>query len=110
MIVYSANMGEILHKQDTKFEVTLSANISEQELASHDVFKSVEKTDDFSFIAESDLSAEKLSEYIVKQQWGLTRFAPFQTSLEQIFIDLTLAESNTHEAETGRHPLEENVA
>jgi hypothetical protein len=25
----------------------------------------------------------------VRQQWGLTRFAPRQTSLEQIFIDLT---------------------
>ena len=91
-IVYSASMNEMLSKQNTKFEITLTENISVDKLANHPVFKSVTMIDDHSFTAETDLSADKLSAYIVQQQWGLTRFTKQQTSLEQIFIDLTTAD------------------
>jgi len=115
VIVYSANMDDVLSRQNTKFEITLSSNISADKLAGHDAFKSIEIIDDFSFTAESDLSADKLSEYIVKQQWGLTRFTTYQTSLEQIFIDLTLTETSTQETDAREtkvegDSIEENAA
>jgi ABC-2 type transport system ATP-binding protein len=94
-IVYSASMDDMLSKQNTKFEITLTENVDSEELINHHAFKSVDMIDDHSFTAESDLAADKLSEYIVQQGWGLTRFAQQQISLEQIFIDLTTTDSNT---------------
>ena len=94
-LVYSSGIDELLKTETKKFEITLSSTTSRDELAGHDVFDSVEKTGDNSYLAESSLSANKLSEYIVKQQWGLTRFSTHETSLEQIFIDLTTGETKT---------------
>jgi len=93
-LVYSSGIDELLNKQSTKFEITLSSMVNRNELASHDVFNSLEMINDHSFITESDLSADKLTEYIVNQQWGLTRFTTHEVSLEKIFIDLTAGESN----------------
>ena len=98
-LVYSSSIEALLNKQETQYEITLSTDIGLKTLASHDAFTSIEQTGNNSFIADSDLSAEQLSEYIVKQQWGLTRFTPHQTSLEQIFIDLTAGESKLDTAE-----------
>jgi len=94
-IVYSASMDDMLGKQSTKFEITLTENVGVEKLGDHHVFKSVDMIDDHSFTAESDLAADKLSEYIVQQGWGLTRFAQHQASLEQIFIDLTTTDLST---------------
>ncbi len=99
-LVYSADMTDMLNRQTSRFEITLSSKLNNIELSSHRVFTSVELIDDNSFSAESDLSAEQLTEYIVKQQWGLTRFTTQQTSLEQIFIDLTLADTNPADTKT----------
>jgi ABC-2 type transport system ATP-binding protein len=93
-LVYSANMDDMLNKQTAKYDIALSSKINRDELSTHQVFKSVEMIDHNSFLASSDLNAEQLIEYIVKQQWGLTRFTTQQNSLEQIFIDLTLADSS----------------
>ena len=97
-LVHSADMADMLNGQATRFEISLSARIKPDELARHDVFQSIETIDDHNFIAESDLTADKLTEYIVQQQWGLTRFTRHQTSLEQVFIDLTTGDEL--EAET----------
>ena len=94
-LVYSSGIEELLDTESRKFEITLSSTMSRDELARHDVFNSVEMTGDNNFLAESALSADKLSEYIVKQQWGLTRFTTHEVSLEQIFIDLTTGETKT---------------
>ena len=94
-IVYSANMDEMLGKQSTKFEITLAVNVGFEALSRNDIFNSIEMIDDFRFTAECDLTADKISEYIVQQGWGLTRLAQHQTSLEQIFIDLTTTDSST---------------
>ncbi len=96
-LVYSSDMDELLDEQSTKFEVTLSSMVNRNELASHDVFKSIEMIDDYRFITESDLSADKLSEYIIEQKWGLTRFTRHEASLEKMFIDLTAGETRTTE-------------
>jgi ABC-2 type transport system ATP-binding protein len=92
-LVYSSSIDELLNKQSTQYEISLAAVIDLEALASHDAFRSIEQIDDNSFIADSALSAEQLSEYIMQQQWGLTRFSPRQTSLEQIFIDLTAGDT-----------------
>ncbi|NOQ89162.1 MAG: ATP-binding cassette domain-containing protein [Gammaproteobacteria bacterium] len=95
-LVYSSSIDELLDTENKKFEITLSSMANRDELARHDVFNSVEITGENSFLAESDLSADKLIEYIVKQQWGLTRFTTHEVSLEQIFIDLTTGEANVN--------------
>ena len=94
-IVYSASMDDMLGEQSTKFEITLTENVGVERLSSHHAFKSIEMIDSHSFTTESDLAADKLSEYIVQQGWGLTRFAQHQASLEQIFIDLTTTDLST---------------
>jgi len=99
-LVYSSDMADMLNRQTSRFEITLSSKLDDIELSGHRVFSSVEFIDDHSFSAESDLSAEQLTEYIVQQQWGLTRFTTQQTSLEQIFIDLTLADTNLTDTNT----------
>ena len=114
-LVYSADMADMLNRQTARFEVSLSSKLDDIELNGHRVFTSVEFIDDHSFSAESDLSAEQLTEYIVKQQWGLTRFTTQQTSLEQIFIDLTLADTNSGEKsminkDVQNNELESNAA
>ncbi len=98
-LVYSSDIDELLDSDNKKFEISITTATSQDELASHDVFNSVEMTSANSFLAESDLSADKLTEYIVKQQWGLTRFATHEASLEQIFIDLTAGEKNADTTE-----------
>ena len=72
-LVYSANMDEMLNNKTTQYEITLASSISRDELAKHAVFNSVERINHNNFITDSELDADKLSEYIVQQQWGLTR-------------------------------------
>jgi ABC-2 type transport system ATP-binding protein len=93
-LVYSASIDELMNIESKKFEISLSSMPDQDELARHDIFNSIEKTGENSFLADSDLSANKLSEYIVNQQWGLTRFTTHEASLEKIFIDLTAGETN----------------
>ena len=100
-LVYSADMADMLNRQSSRFEITLSLKLDDIKLSDHRVFTAVEFIDNTSFSAESDLSAEQLTEYIVKQQWGLTRLTTQQTSLEQIFIDLTLADTNQADTNAG---------
>lgn len=99
-LVYSADMADMLNRQTSRFEITLSSKLDDIELSGNRIFSSVKFIDNNSFSAESDLSAEQLSEYIVKQQWGLTRFTTQHTSLEQIFIDLTLADTRLEDTNT----------
>ena len=99
-LVYSANMADMLRRQTNRFEITMASKLNDIKLSDHRLFTSVEFIDDNSFSAESNLSAEQLTEYIVKQQWGLTRFTTQHTSLEQIFIDLTLADTRLEDTNT----------
>jgi len=94
-LVYSTTIADMMQQKTAKYEISLSSTISKDELMSHNVFKSITLIDDKSFLAESDLKADKLTQYIVKQDWGLTRFDRHQISLEQIFIDLTTGDTST---------------
>jgi ABC-2 type transport system ATP-binding protein len=98
-IVYNANMDDILSQQNGQFEITVAASINMEELSKHAVLRSVEIVDEHSFTAHSNLQSDKLSEYIVQQQWGLTRFTCKQVSLEKIFVDLTLADTYLHDTD-----------
>jgi ABC-2 type transport system ATP-binding protein len=92
-LVYSSSIDELLNQQTTQFEVSLASAVDDVVLASHAAFNAVERIDEHHFIIDSDLDAAQLAEYIVQQQWGLTRFLPRQTSLEQIFIELTAGDA-----------------
>ncbi|MBL4712799.1 MAG: ABC transporter ATP-binding protein [Gammaproteobacteria bacterium] len=96
-LVYRADTVEGFSRQSSKYEITLSSNVTLDTLNSHAVFSFVEKITSNQFIVDSDMSADKLIEYIVSQQWGLSTFAQHQTSLEQIFIDLTLADTKVED-------------
>lgn len=96
-LVYSADMNDMLQTDATQYEITLTTAVDTDALSNHSVFTSVERIGEHKFIVESNLPADKIIEYIVQQQWGLTRFTAHQTSLEQMFIDLTLADTNTGE-------------
>jgi ABC-2 type transport system ATP-binding protein len=93
-LVYNADLEDMLGDKQNRFDVSISSNLSQQELDSHDIFSSVEKTGEFSFIAESDAGAERLTTYIVEQRWGLTRFITVKDTLENIFISLTTGDDN----------------
>lgn len=92
-LVYSADIHEMIGEMQNSYDILVSTSLSQQELGSHKVFSSVVKTGECRFIVESELANDKLAEYIAQQNWGLKYFAPQQTSLEQIFIDLTLADN-----------------
>jgi len=97
-LVYSSSIDALLSQQSTRYEICLTATVDADMLAGHDVFNSVERVDDHCFIAGSRLEAAQLTEYIVQQRWGLTRFAPRQASLEQIFIELTAGDVTSTDA------------
>jgi ABC-2 type transport system ATP-binding protein len=99
-LVYSVRMDDILHQQTTQYEISLLSTIDKDALMKHDVFNSIALVSDNNFLVESDLPADKLSQYIVNQHWGLTRFNRQQISLEQIFIDLTTGDNSTNEHNT----------
>jgi len=103
-LVYRSSIEELLNKQGTRYEISITAAVDVSTLASHDAFDAVERLDDHCFIAESSLDAAQLTAYIVQQQWGLTRFAPRQTSLEQIFIELTTGDATPANAAIGTSP------
>jgi len=106
-LVYNADLKDMLGDQQNRFEVSVTANLSQQELDSHDIFTSTEKTGEFSFIVESDAGADELTAYIVQQQWGLTRFTTVKDTLEDMFISLTTGDNNTGDDNSDTDLLEQ---
>ncbi len=93
-LVYSADIADLLNQQSNRYELALSSTISQDDIAKHDVINSVETLDNSRLLIDSNLTAEKLIEYIVQQQWGLTHFNQHQPSLEQTFIALTTGDKS----------------
>jgi len=97
-LVYSANMEDMLNTENMQYEITLS-NVSDADTLSQDsTFTSAERISEHGFLVASDVAADKLIEHIVQQQWGLTKFTEHKTSLEQMFIELTLADNKSDDA------------
>ena len=107
-LVYNADLDEMLGDQQHRYDVSVTTSLSQQELDSHDIFTSVEKTGEFSFIVESDADADRLTAYIVEQHWGLTRFTAVKDTLENIFIGLTTGDDSNEAA--GMEHTSEDVA
>lgn len=99
-LVYSASLNEMLHQQEDRFDITLSSAVDQNTLTSHKVFDAIEIINPQRFSASSKLSAEKLTAYIVEQQWGLTRFSTDELSLEKTFIALTTGDNAITAAQT----------
>lgn len=108
-LVYSASIDELLNRQSTQYEISLASSIDIETLAGDKAFSAIAQIDEHNFIADTELSAEQLSEYIVQQQWGLTRFAPRQTSLEQIFIDLTTGDIGIDDESMDDHNIDDKI-
>jgi len=97
-LVYSANMEDMLNTENMQYEITLS-NVSDADTLSQDsTFTSAERISEHGFLVASDVAADKLIEHMVQQQWGLTKFTEHKTSLEQMFIELTLADNKSDDA------------
>ena len=117
-LVYNADLDDMLagnnNGKDNRFEVSVSADLTQDDLERHDIFSSVEKTGEHDFIVSADLDADKLSEYIVQQQWGLTRFVAKKDTLENIFIRLTTSddphENMTKDAATDNKTTDNQAA
>lgn len=117
-LVYNADLDDMLagnnNGKDNRFEVSVSSGLTQDVLEQHDIFSSVEQTGEHDFIVSADLDADKLSEYIVQQQWGLTRFVAQKDTLENIFIRLTTSddphENMTKDLATGNQIAENQVA
>lgn len=96
-LVYTASIAELLNEDSTRYEISLNSSLKQTVLhegdSAHTIFNNIEPIDDHSFIADSDLSADRTTAYIIAQNWGLTRFTRHQVSLEQIFIDLTTGDT-----------------
>lgn len=89
-LVYDADMNSINDQQTSQYRFTLRDELDADTLRQHDAFSTVDAIDNNTFITETSLQADQLAEYIVQQQWGLTELTPYQSSLEQIFIKLSL--------------------
>ena len=57
-LVYSSSIDELLNKQTTRYEISLSATPALDEISGQDIFTSVERVDEHNFIIDSDSSAE----------------------------------------------------
>ena len=106
-LVYTSSIEDLLHEESRQYEISLSSFINDEKLASHHhAFNTIKRIDEHRYIVDSELKAEQLTAYIVKQEWGLTRFVPHRASLEQIFIDLTAGEKSILDENMGDESLQ----
>lgn len=91
-LVYSADMDTLFNSSSNKHEVQVSDNTA---LENDDSFISLQRVSEHNYIIESELDAEELIQYLVSKKYGLKHFSEFNTSLEQIFIELTLSDNAT---------------
>jgi len=89
-LVYSADMDAILNSNNNRHEVQVNNAAA---LQADDSFISIQRMREDTFLIESEMNAEQLCEYLVTKQYGLNRFCEHRTSLEQIFIELTLTDN-----------------
>lgn len=103
-LVYRAAMDDIQHDGSvagsSRIEISLSTSVSTTQLLASEhegrkVFTAAEIIADGHYLLTSTLDAQHCIEHLVDQHWGLTSFTPQQSSLEQIFIDLTVNEAST---------------
>lgn len=95
--VYESDMRQLLERQNTgAYEIKLQRPPLLDEFHSIDCIEKVQQLDNKHFLVTiSDQDAEYLTKLSVKNNWGLSELIPHERTLEQIFVDLTLGDSNT---------------
>jgi len=93
-LVFAADMSELLEKQETGiFEVAFARAPSLETLNQLPYVNRVSSSDYGRFVLHTrGISAEQIAKDAVANDWGLVRLVPTQRTLEQIFVELTLAE------------------
>ncbi|MDA3868774.1 MAG: ATP-binding cassette domain-containing protein [Gammaproteobacteria bacterium] len=95
-LVYEANMDELRGEPAHGFyEVTLLRPPGINQLYETAGINNVERLDERSFLLHtSHATAENIADVAVANNWGLIKLIPYQHTLEQIFIDLTLGDEH----------------
>ena len=92
-LVYASDMKGLLEQQGTgKYEISLGKPPSVDEIRATGFIDQVEQLDANQFIVNINTTAEELARVAVNNDWGLSKLAPHEHSLEQIFVNLTLGE------------------
>jgi ABC-2 type transport system ATP-binding protein len=111
-LVYEASMDQIRDEREMgAYEVSLTNPPTIDDLNSIDGVNNVEIFNDDAFLIHMDgNSADCLVRAAVDKGWGLNKLTPHQHTLEQIFVELTLSETdNTPEADYKNENNEQNL-
>lgn len=93
-LVYASDMAGLLQQQNTgKFEISLGKPPSLEAMRASDVIDEVEQQDTNNFIVQTRTTADRIADTAVHNNWELRRLVAHEHSLEQIFVNLTLGES-----------------
>lgn len=97
-LVYEADKSQLLDKQATNtYEVALLNPPSINELNKIDGVNNVERLHDNSFLFHlNESSVEGLTRATVENGWQLNKLVPHKQTLEQIFVELTLGETDSN--------------
>jgi ABC-2 type transport system ATP-binding protein len=94
-LVYASDMKGLLEQQNTgRYEISLVRPPSIDEIRDTEFIDQVEQLDTNRFIVNISVSADELATVAVNYNWGLSRLAPHEHSLEQIFVNLTLGDGD----------------
>ncbi len=92
-LVYASDMQGLLEQQVTgKYEISLVKPPSVDQIRATDFIDQVEQLDTNRFIVTISTTADQLARAAVNNDWGLSKLVPHEHSLEQIFVNLTLAD------------------
>lgn len=98
-LVFASDMSELLQKQETGiFEVAFARAPALEVLNQLPYVNRVSSSDYGRFVLHTQrVSAEQIAKDAVANDWGLLRLIPTQRTLEQVFVELTLADTGTVE-------------
>ena len=95
--VFNKSMDEL--QQEKQVALHLEKNVSTEALLTIPGIQFAKKTDSGRYLLSGENlhnSLAGISEYCVMQKWGLLEISPADNNLEQIFIQLTSADANSH--------------
>lgn len=104
-LVYETSKDQLMDKQETNsYEVTLLNPPPIHDLNNINHVNEVEQLSDNVFLFQlSKNTAEDLSRAAVENNWGLNKLVPHNQTLEQIFVELTLGETENITNNTGQN-------
>jgi ABC-2 type transport system ATP-binding protein len=99
-LVFAADMSELLQKQETGiFEVAFARAPSLEVINQLPYVTRASSSDYGRFVLHTQrISAEQIAKDAVANDWGLLRLIPTQRTLEQVFVELMLADDSSVDA------------